>query len=139
MIKHISNETFYKHLTDDTKKRVKNFNKQANIYNYIKILSIISFCIVSFIFIYAFRGIFFFKRGIYTTSAMIHYTEHLIIFSLIVYSIGQISKLFENNLHKSSALFKSYLLRDLCSCSDKCNCRNSLINFYKNNGYDITK
>lgn len=139
MVKHISSEIFYKNLTDDTKKKLNDFNKQSTIYNYINILSIISFCIVGVIFIYTFSGIFFFKRTIYTTSAMVYYTKYLIIFSLIIYSISQVSKLYEKNLDKSLSSFKACLLRDLCNCSDKCNCRNSLIDFYKKNGYDITK
>lgn len=139
MLKHISNENFYTNLTNDTRKKINDLNKKSKIYNYINILSIISFCIVGLVFIYTFRGIFFFNKAIYTTSSMIYYTKHLIIFALIIYSISTISKINEKNLDKALSSFKTCLLRDICNCSKKCNCRNSLIDFYKSNGYDITK
>lgn len=139
MLKHISNENFYTNLTNDTRKKISALNKKSKIYKCVNMLSIILFCIVGLVFIYTFRGIFFFNKAIYTTWSMVYYTKHLIIFALIIYSISTISKINEKNLDKALYSFKTYLLRDICNCSNKCNCRNSLIDFYKSNGYDITK
>lgn len=139
MLKNVLYEDFYKNLTKDTKKKIIDFNKNSKINKSIILISIISYCIIGFLFIYAFRNIFFFNRNIYSTSSIIYYTKYLIIFALSVYSISLISKIYEKNLNKSLSSLKSCLLRDICNCSKKCNCRNSLIDFYKNTGYDITK
>ncbi|AGX42568.1 hypothetical protein [Clostridium saccharobutylicum] len=135
----IRNEDFYKNLSELVKSRIDNFYNSCIHYEFITKLCIILYCIVTATFFYKFKYVFFTNANIYDLSSIIYISKNIIILSAAIFIINQIPKESKANLDKAFINLKQCLLMDMCTCTEKCTCRNSLISYFKKQGYNLLK
>lgn len=135
----IRNQDFYENLNTDVKYRIDNFYNSCIHYKLITKLCIILYCIVTATFFYKFKYVFFTNSNIYDLSSIIYISKNIIILSAAIFIINQILKDSKANLDKAFINLKQCLLMDMCTCTEKCNCRNSLISYFNKQGYNLLK
>lgn len=133
----INNEDFYPNLNSMIKVKIQEVYKTKGLCELSSIISIMFYLALGLLFIYMIKDIIFTSYYFFNLNLLFKFCKILIIISGAIFITSYINKIPKNTYNKSLISLRQLFVLDICNCNSKCNCKNSVLIYLKNQGINL--